>query len=317
MSTLTPPAVRLPPLSQALLLWRDPIRQLLRWKRHHGEVFVLELPATGTLVVVGESSAAQNLLVSDPRTSRTGVATSRVLPLLGPGCILRQDGETHRQRRRTLSPAFRGDALTTQRELITAIADRELSRCVRERPTATLPTMQTIAFAVITQLVLGVQDPGEVHRLQAAMRRLSSPSALAGTWISPVADGWVREQMVQRWHGRREGVDQILTQIVAARRSRRTPSPTASEGGDVLDLLLDHTDPLFDHTGAFRDHTGAIRGTDDDQRPSGACPVDAGMSDGDLTDELLALLMVGHETTASALDGPSTGSPTTQRWPDA
>ncbi len=294
MSTLTPPAIRLPPLIQAVLLGRDPIGQLLKWKRLHGELFVLDLPATGPLMVVGESSAAQDLLVSDPRTSRTGMATGRILPLLGPGCILRQDGEVHRQRRRTLSPAFRPEALASQRDLIAAIADRELSRCVRERPTATLPTMQTIAFAVITQLILGAQDPAEVDRLQAAMRRLSSPAALAGTWMSPVADGWVRERMGQRWHGRRDGVSQILAQIVTQRRSERALSRTAAEDRDVLDLLLDDTDLLLDYS-------GAIRGTDDDHRPSGACPVNTGMNDGDLTDELLALLMVGHETTASAL----------------
>lgn len=203
VSALQPPAVRLPSLSQALLLWRDPIGQLLNWKRRHGELFVLDLPATGPPVVVGESRAAQNLLASDPRTSRTGTATGRVLPLLGPGCILRQDGEAHRQRRHTLRPAFAPDAVTTQLELIAAIADRELSQCIRERPTAMLPTMQTITFAVITQLVLGPQDPGMVHRLQAAMADLSSPSALAGTWMSPVADGWIRERMNRRWQGRR------------------------------------------------------------------------------------------------------------------
>lgn len=301
MSALTPPAVRLPPLTQAVLLWRDPIGQLLKWKRRHGELFVLELPATGALVVVGESGAAQDLLVSDPRTSRTGVATGRVLPLLGPRCILRQDGEAHRQRRRTPSPAFRPDALAIRRDLIAAIADRELSHCVREQPTATLPTMQTIAFAVITQLVLGAQDPGVVDRLQVAMRRLSSPAALAGTWTSPVADGWVRERMGQRWHGRRDGVNELLAQIVAERRSERALDPTVSEDGDVLDLLLDDTDMILDHPSLLVDDTGGIPGTDDDHRPSGACPADAGMSDNDLTDELLALLMVGHETTASAL----------------
>ena len=172
--------------------------------------------------------------------------------------------------------------MTTQRELIAAIADRELSRCVRERPVAMLPTMQTITFAVITQLVLGAQDPGVVHRLQAAMADLSSPSALAGTWMSPVADGWVREKMNRRWQGRRDTVHQILAQVVAARRLRRAAGPAAPEAGDVLDLLLDDI--------------GAIQGADDDRPPS-----ETQMRDGDLTDGLMALLIVGHETTASAL----------------
>lgn len=162
--------------------------------------------------MVGDPSAAHQILTGDPALSRTGSATGRVLPLLGEACVLRQDGDPHRQRRRLLNAVFHFDSVVTSRkELITALVDRELDTWASARALAALPAMQNITFAVIADLVLGLDDPTQVRHLHDAVRRLSSPAALAGTWLSPVDDGWIRDRMWQRWLRRRIKVNQLLT----------------------------------------------------------------------------------------------------------
>ncbi len=283
MSSTAVPAVTLPPLLQAVLLWRNPIGQLSSWSRRHGDLFTVCLPSTGEVVVVGDPSAAHQILTSDPAQSRAGAATGRVLPLLGEACVLRQDGEPHRQRRHLLNAVFHGDSVTSRKELITALVDRELDTWAPGQAVAALPAMQNITFAVIADLVLGLHDPTEVRHLQHAVRRLSSAAALAGTWLSPVPDGWIRDAMWERWLRRRSDVDQLLTTMVTRRRS------APATGTDALSLLL----AAHPAGGGDPDpHLDPARNI----HPQAAAPADNWLSE-----ELLALLMVGHETTATAL----------------
>ncbi len=148
------PAVTLPRALQAALLWRDPIGQLRRWSRRLGPIFTVSLPSAGEVVLVGDPTAAREILTSDPALSHTGSATGRVLPLLGGGCVLRLDGDLHRQRRRLLNGVFHGDSLTSRADLIGAVADRELDRWRTGTTLAAVPAMQTISFTVIAELVL-------------------------------------------------------------------------------------------------------------------------------------------------------------------
>ena len=111
----TMPTVVGPPLAQVARLWVDPVGSLTTWARRHGDLFALRLPAVGRLVVVGDPSAAHEVIRSDPASSAAGSATGRVLALLGPSCVLRQDGAAHSERRRMLNPLFHGDGLARRR----------------------------------------------------------------------------------------------------------------------------------------------------------------------------------------------------------
>jgi hypothetical protein len=250
---------------QVLALWRDPVRALTAWARRHGDLFTLHLPAVGPVVVVGGPSAAHRVLWSTPAHSAAGEATALVLPLLGPGCVLRQDGDAHLARRRLLSPAFHGGTLTGHRPAIAGIAERELARWPVGRPVALLPRMQDITFAVIADLVLGITDPGCTGRLHRLVRRVTGPSALAGTWLWPLGPGRVQDRAWRRLRRHQGAVDNVLTEIIESRREN------GAGHRDALGLLL------------HRGHEGA---------PGGGT---------ELREELRALLLAGHETTAAAL----------------
>ncbi|MCH6470409.1 cytochrome P450 [Sinomonas terrae] len=261
------PAVRLPALIQDVLLWYDPVGQLRRWARRHGDAFTVRLPAVGPILVLGDPSTARQALLSDPRAAEAGTATGRVLPVLGPACVLRQDGSAHQDRRRLLGPAFHGESLERLRTLAAENARREIRTWAEGRPIALLPRMQEVVFATMATAVLGIDDSETVQRLHRAITGMNGPSALARTWMSPVGDGAVRSWLSRRSRRRQSRVDAILAPIIDARRSAEPLG-----GSDVLSLLIGH------------------------ERDSGSRIGQEAMND-----ELTALLLAGYETTAAAL----------------
>ncbi len=261
------PTIRLPPLLQGVLLWRDPVGQLRKWAQKYGAVFTVTLPATGPMLFVGEASAARQALVSDPEGSGAGTATGRVLPVLGPSCVLRQDGDAHKDRRRLIGSAFHGERLTRLRLITADNADREIETWADGKPIALLPRMQKVVFATIAAVVLGLDDPTKVEELRRGLTRMTGPSALARTWMFPMGDGATRSWLSRRAQHRQSVVDALLTSLIDARRSA-----DLSEDNDVLGLLLGH------------------------ERDSGLR-----LDETDMNDELLALLLAGYETTSAAL----------------
>lgn len=261
------PTIRLPPFLQGVLLWRDPVSQLRKWAHRYGTVFAVTLPATGPMLFVGEASAARQVLLSDPRGAGAGTATGRVLPVLGPSCVLRQDGDAHKDRRRLIGSAFHGERLTRLRLIAADNADREIASWADGESIALLPRMQKIVFATIAAVVLGLEDHTQVEELRVAIARMTGPSALARTWMFPMGDGATRSWFSRRGQRRQSVVDGLLTSLVDARRSA-----DPSRGTDVLGLLLGH------------------------ERDSGDR-----MDETDINDELLALLLAGYETTSAAM----------------
>jgi cytochrome P450 len=259
------PAVAAPPLAQLASLWADPVGSLAAWARRRGGLFALRLPAVGRVVVIGDPVAAHEVIRSDPASSAAGAATGRVLPLLGPSCVLRQDGDAHGQRRRMLNPLFHGDGLARHRAAIADIARREIAAWPPDRPVALLPRLSDLAFAIVAEVVLGITDKGEVDRLHRLVRRATGPGALAGTWLWPLGPGRLRDRTLQGVRHHQQAIDRAIVELLAKRGGPGT------DRHDVGGLLLDVSG----------------RGS---RTP-----------DQELLDELRALLLVGHETTAAAL----------------
>lgn len=257
------PTVGWPFHLQALTLWRDPVGSLGTWARHHGDVFSLDLPAVGGVVVVGDPAGAHDLLRGDPSRAAAGAATGRVLPLLGSSCVLRLDGDAHLARRRILNPVFHGDILSRHRESIVEIVRRELAGWPVGRPVRSLGLLQDLTFAVIARLVLGLTDRDAVSHLHRLVRRATGPAALAGTWMWPLRPGRLQDR-ARAIVGRRQ---RAVTDSIAETVRRRIEGHPGDD--DALQALL-------------------VGG---DGSPSGP----------GLYEELRALLVVGHETTAAAL----------------
>jgi cytochrome P450 len=185
-------------------------------------------------------------------------------PIMGEHSLLLQDSSEHKRARKLLMPAFNGQALRGYEQLVAAIAKDEVDRWVPGVPFRSLDRMNALTLEVILRVVFGVTDEDRLAQLRPLVNRTVdvSPVVLLG-WGYPFL------QKFGPWKAtvdNQRALDEVMYAEIAERRAARD----LAERSDVLSQLL---------------------------RVEG----DEGLSDNELRDQLVTLLLAGHETTATAL----------------
>ncbi len=262
-----PPGPRWPRLLQTAL-WATQPGALSRYcQRRHGDTFTLRPLGIGDVVVITRPETIREIFTGDNDVLHAGEANAVMGPMLGRHSLLLLDGERHLRHRRMLTAPFHGDAVRAYRERIAAITAAEVERWPVGEELALRPRMQAITLEVILRAVIGVSDERRLQRLRTLLARLTRVGLLEmwGTWTYPklLAHRFVRPFTTLRIL---PDVDRLLYEEIAAHRA----DPDGHE--DVLALLI-----------AARDEDGQA------------------LSDEELRDHLITLLVAGHETTTTAL----------------
>jgi cytochrome P450 family 135 len=250
-----------------------PIQLMERCARLYGDMFTLRVMGIGNAVFISNPEVIKEVFTAKPEVMRAGESNSFLEPVVGSRSILVLDGPSHMRQRKLMLPPFHGQRMQSYGELIADVAERELAGWPVGRPFALRPHTQAITLEIIMRAVFGVD---EADRLAELGRRLTH---FMDTGTGPVR--WFSTQMplLQR----RFGTDRSpWAQFVAARAAvdellhdeirRRRAAPDLAEREDILSLL--------------------VQARDEDGNP---------MTDDELRDELMTLLVAGHETTATAL----------------
>jgi len=235
-----------------------------------GEYFTLRPSPGRVLVVTSDPEAVRAVFTGDPAKLLAGRANAILAPLVGSRSVLLLDGAEHlRERRRLLAP-FHGERLQRTRRAIAEIARWHIAGWPRGRRFPALESMQAITLEVIMRVVFGVEDQRRRERLARALRRqldlLSSRAATLGLSLTAGPAGPGRGGLWELLFGARRQADRLIYEQLELRRRGHGAS------ADVLGWLLD-----------ARDERG---------RPP---------TDEQLRDQLMTLLVAGHETTATAL----------------
>ncbi|HEY0640434.1 MAG TPA: cytochrome P450 [Pseudonocardiaceae bacterium] len=261
-----PPGPRLPALVQTLLL-RSRTPYFLAWcRRRLGDVFTVHDLVGGPQVFLADPAHIRAVFAADPDVLRAGEGNSILAPILGWRSVLLLDGAEHRERRRLMLPAFSAAQVRRQEDLLREVVAAGLAGWPVDRPFRCRRHAQDIALEIILRVMLGVREPVRSARLRAELPRIVevSPFDLLATSFPALPTGGRR----RRYVAHRERVLSLLDDEIALRRD----DPALDERDDVLSSLV-------------RAYAAA-------GRPTG---------DGDLRDQLLTLLVAGHETTATAL----------------
>jgi cytochrome P450 len=263
-----PPGPRLPAIAQALRLWSDPVRLLLRLRRRYGDVFSVDFPSFPRLVYVADPALVKQVFTGDPHDFHAGEANATVLePALGPHSVLILDEEEHLRQRRLMLPPFHGERVQAYGDEIREIADREIETWPVGRPFALRPHTQRITLEAILRTVLGIREAGRLARAQRLVdefARRSGPVLLfpyLRRRLGPLSP-------FVRFERARDALDAFIYEEIDHRRGLDRDG----DRNDVLSLLLE--------------------ATHDDGSP---------MSDEELRDEFVTIIGAGHETTATAL----------------
>ena len=266
-----PPGPRLPRTAQTARLARDPIGYIRRCRERYGELFTLRYHPFDTLVYVCDPDAIREIFTGDPEVFRAGEANQFMEPTLGPRSVLLLDGADHLRMRKLMLPPFHGRSVARYRDVIADVAAREVETWPLGRTFALRPRMQALTLEVILRAVFGIDDAARLDRLRSALVRMLNVNAIHG--VAPITR--VDLGPLSPWgryvRARAEADEIIFDQI--ARRRAAAAAGQPDDHDDVLALLL------------------AVRGEDGGP----------GLTDAELRDELVTLLVAGHETTATAL----------------
>ncbi len=241
--------------------------------RTYGDTFTVRLiPGGRPLVLFTRPEAAKEIFAGDPEVFHAGKGNAILGPIMGQDSLLLQDSVEHKRARKLLMPAFNGHALRDYRALVTDLAAAEVSTWQPGAELRSLDRMNALTLEIILRVVYGVTDEDRL----AALR----PRINATVDVSPVVLlGWGYPRLQKFGVWKRTVANQYaLDRLMYAEIRERRAAPDLDERTDVLSRLL--------------------RVGDDD-------PEDAGhqdrLSDSELRDQLVTLLLAGHETTASAL----------------
>jgi cytochrome P450 family 135 len=265
-SAALPPGPPLPRWVQTILFMRYWPRFVSACGRRYGKVFTIRAATVPPLVYLSDPAEIKKVFAGDPSIFHAGEANAMLAGLLGDTSVLVIDDDVHRDRRRLMLPPFHRDAVAKQTEVMTEIAAANIAGWPVGRPFAVAPKMSEITLEVILRTVIGASDPTRLAALRAVMPKLLN----VGQWASLAI---ARPELQRRWPWRSlwnriQEADGLLYAEIAERRA----DPHLDERTDVLAML--------------------VRATDEDGRT---------LSDRELRDQLMTLLVAGHDTTATAL----------------
>jgi len=264
--TNLPPGPRWPVFLQTVGLLRFRHRFVPWAHRTYGDVFTVRtVPRGRPLVLFTRPEHAKEIFAGDPEIFHAGKGNAILGPIMGEHSLLLQDSAEHKRARKLLMPAFNGHALRDYQSLVTEVARHEVSSWTPGTDFRSLDRMNALTLDVILRVVFGVTDERRLAELRPRVNRTVnvSPAVLLG-W------GWPRLQRFDPWKATVRNQHELDQLMYAEIRERRT-APDLAERTDVLSRLIQVDD-----------------GGD-------------ALTDQELRDQLVTLLLAGHETTATAL----------------
>jgi cytochrome P450 len=246
--------------------------QFVPWlHRKYGDVFTVRLvPGPRPLVLFTRPEHTREIFAGSPEIFHAGKGNSILGPIMGEHSLLLQDSTEHKRARRLLMPAFNGHALHGYESLVTEVARDQVATWSRGEEFRALDRMNALTLDVILRVVFGVADEARLAALRPKVQKIVdiNPALLLG-WAFP------RLRRLRPWQElerNQRALDRLMYDEIAARRE----VPDLAERTDVLSRLILTANP--------DGHSG-----------------DDALTDTELRDQLVTLLLAGHETTATAL----------------
>lgn len=261
-----------PGIVQMLEWIARPMAQMEECTQRYGDIFTLAVGKNlAPTVFVNHPQAIEQILSNSKQFDAPGEFNRIFQPLLGKSSVITVSGARHQRQRQWLMPPFHGERMRTYGQMISEITEQVMKQWSKDQPFCVRTSTQTITLRVMLKTVFGLDESPRSQQLEQLL------CAMLDEMSSPFSAAMLYFPMLQRDLGpltpwgnflrRQRQTDQLLYQEIQECRAKPDPSRT-----DILSLLI-----------AARDEAGE------------------GMTDEELHDELMTLLVAGHETTATAL----------------
>jgi cytochrome P450 family 135 len=263
-----PPGPRNPAFAQGLSWLFRPVPFMQSARRKYGRAFLARLGPEQRVVFLSDPALVEAVFTGDPELLHTGDINGIFRRIIGPDSILLLDGEAHIKRRRLLLPVFHGESLKRFRSEMDHAVEDEIATWPVGRPFAALPGIHRISTQVVMRAIFGVGDDERSEALREVLHRFLELCRTPAVFL-PALRREVRGRTP--WGRLLASIDE-LDEILFAEIRRRRMTADLDPRPDLLSRMV-----------AVRDEDGE------------------GLTDGEIRDELVTLLVAGHETTSGAL----------------
>ena len=256
-----PPGPSTSPALQTFHYWRERQRYMPRMFDQFGDIVTLRLIPHGPFVILRDPEHIREVFRGAPEIFHGGKGNWNLLPIVGRNSLLTLDAPEHKPERKRMMPPFHHDRIAGLVATMRRIAEDEARRWPVDRPFRFLDRSYALTLEIIVKAVLGVDDPQRALAMSEALHKVADMN-LTGILVL------IRPGLGRFWPWRNvvrnlEHADRLIYEEIALRRR----APDRAGRTDVLSMLLE--DPDAD--------------------------------DRDVRDEVMTLLMAGHETTAVGL----------------
>jgi cytochrome P450 len=258
-----PPGPRAPRAVQTLALWTRSIPLFERCRARYGKRFTLRMAQTPPFVHLSDPAEVKAVFTAPPDVLHPGEGARILEPVVGANSVILLDESAHLSQRKLMLPAFHGERMEALRGLLQEVTEREVAGWPLGEPVELHPRLQALTLEVILRAVFGLEEGPRLDRLRDRLTKILEFGSSPASVLPLLRRGRTWREFVRG----REEVDRLLFDLVDERRA-----DGGGERDDVLAMLL-----------AARHEDGSP------------------MSKQELRDELMTLLVAGHETTASEL----------------
>jgi len=264
-----PPEPKGSSLSQTLRWAFRPLPFMEDCRRRHGDAFSVRFLGFERPMVMISDPAAVKALYTERAHGLPPGRNIILEPIMGSHSVLLLEGSEHLARRKLMLPAFHGERMRSYQPVVEEIVGAEIDSWPLGREFPVHARMQAVTLEVILRVVFGVSEGQRLERLRGMLAEVLQETASPRAQLVGLATRrfggrgpWARFEDQLR------AVDELLYAEIAEHRRR----PDLEQRDDILSMLM---------VARFEDG--------------------GGMDDTDLRDQLMTLLLAGHETTATAL----------------
>ncbi|WP_298906591.1 cytochrome P450 [uncultured Nostoc sp.] len=268
-----PNGPQIPPVVQMVRWISNPMSFMEACAKNYGDIFTIRLKKNfPPFVIVSNPQALQQILTNDTKALEApGDLNDLFESLLGKHSVITLSGAEHQRQRQLLMPPFHGERMRNYSQVITDVTQKVISQYQIGKPFNIRSATQAITLRVIMQAVFGLHEGTRAEKLQQFLGELlekaSSRLLVALLYFPALQRDFGPINFWGKHIRRQQEADQLIYEEIRERREQADSSRT-----DILSLLM-----------AAKDEAG---------QP---------MTAQELRDELMTLLVAGHETTATAL----------------
>jgi cytochrome P450 len=265
-STRLPPSAPVPSTLQTLAVWRDPHRYLAWCRKRYGSRFTIHALGLAPLVFMSDQKDIMAIVRAPADVLHPGAGAAVIAPLVGEGSFMLADEDAHLEGRRAILPAFQHSRVREHTEMVYDIVIREVALWPRNTPVAIHPDLRALTLRVILRTIFGQESAcqRELHARLLRMLTITASLALQERQLRPFPP-WRH-----LWRGfltERAAVQRLIDGLI----SDETHAPARDSG--LLAMLLE----------------GTATSNDMEADPR------------QIRDDLMSVILAGHETTASEL----------------